>query len=100
MCSNITEHSHISQLCLSTLWRPGVYKLLISVRESVVCGGLASAQPHTLLLAHVGTHKEGFQLPFALHIDEPSTVARVAQLLQHIGRFLCDLEEDRLNSCS
>ena len=62
--------------------------------SSVGCGGLASAQPHTLLLAHVGAHKEGFQLPFPLHIDESPTVTRVAQLLQHVGCFLCDLEAD------
>lgn len=67
--------------------------------ESVVWDGLASAQANALLLAHVGTHKEGFQLPFALHVDESSTLTRVAQLLQHIGRFLSDLEMVRLNSC-
>lgn len=69
------------------------------VRESVSPALLAaavpaSAQPHALLLAHVGAHKEGFQLPFPLHVDESSTLARVAQILQHVGRFLRDLEVD------
>lgn len=67
----------------------------MSVSSSAGCGGLASAQPHALLLAHVSTHKEGFQLPFALHVDESSTLARVAELFQHVERFLCDLEVDK-----
>lgn len=73
---SLTSQLHHSQVCLNTC---GVYKLLACVRESVSscvgCGGLASAQPHTLLLAHVGAQKEGFQLPFALDVDESSTLA-------------------------
>lgn len=84
------------------LWRAAVDKLLTCVHESVSSsvgrGGPASAQPHALLLAHVGAHKEGFQLSFPLDVDESSTLAPVAQLLQHVGRFLCDLEVDKQNS--
>lgn len=62
-------HSALSQ----HLWRSGVDKLSTCVHESVSGsfgrGGPASAQPHTLLLAHVGAHKEGFQLAFPLHVD-------------------------------
>lgn len=53
-------------------------------------GRLASAQPHALLLAH--THKEGFQLPFSFDVDESSALTGVAQLLQHVRRFLRYLE--------
>lgn len=52
----------------------------------------ASAQAHTLLLAHVGAHKEGLQLAFPFHFDEASALAGVAQLPQHVRRFLSDLE--------
>lgn len=52
----------------------------------------ASAQPHPLLLAHVGAHKESLQLAFALHVDEPPAVARVAQLRQHTRGFLRHLD--------
>lgn len=71
-----------------------------SVSGSAGCGSLASAQPHALLLAHVGAHKEGFQLPFPLDVDESSTLTRVAKLLQHVRRFLCYLEVDTEHTLS
>lgn len=56
-----------------------------------LCGDLASAQAHTLLLAHVSTHKEGFELPFSFDIDKAPTLTRVPQLRQHGRRFLRNL---------
>ena len=56
-----------------------------------LCGSRASAQPHALLLAHVSAQKEGLQLPFPFDADKSSTLARVAQLLQHATRLLCYL---------
>lgn len=85
-----------SRLSQQHLWCAGVCKLLTCVHGSVSrcvdCGGLASAQPHTLLLVHVSTHKEGFKLPFTLDVDKASTFTWVPQLRQHGRCFLCNLE--------
>lgn len=102
--SNVQQHQgtrpYYSQLSHQFVVHRSLWTLRHEYDSLLACGGLVSAQPHALLLAHVGTHKEGFQLPFALHTDESSTLAGVAQLVQHNGCFFCYLERDRMHSCS
>ncbi len=90
---------YYSHFCLNTCGaQESINSGLVCTSQSPVMPGMvypASAQPHALLLTHVGAHKEGFQLSFPLDVDESSTLAGVAQLLQHAGRFLCDLEVEK-----
>ncbi len=51
-----------------------------------------SAQTDALLFAGICAHKEGFELSFALHIDQATTLTWIAQLLQDIWRLLCHLQ--------
>lgn len=44
------------------------------------------------MLAHVGAEEEGFQLSFALDVDEAAALAGVAQPLQHHRRLLRHLQ--------
>lgn len=39
-------------------------------------------------------NEEGFEIPFALHVDDPSTGTHVAQRLQDPTRLLGDLSEE------
>ena len=58
--------------------------------------GPASAQTHTLLLAHVSADKESLQLSFPLDVDEPSALAQVAQVLQNARRLLRHLDAEQI----
>ena len=74
LCSNMTgTQLYFTQLCLNTCGvQEHINSRLVYMSPCPVLLAVpvkASAQPHPLLLAHVGAHKEGFQLAFPLHVD-------------------------------